>query len=270
MDLSKGGNMPYSKAHYYLIGLLIITLVAFWDSYFGKLMDAPVAHHFHGITATLWIILLAFQNWTIHNRKNHLHKVTGKLIFILLPLMIGSFTLVTWVGAQKSVGGHPFYIQFGQALLAADVLLTFSTSLQIYLALRWRRNVRLHSALMFGTLIGLLAPILSRLFPLFIPGMEITDLDTLYRFGYSMKLSVLISLIIPLMLYIYYRKDGWPWILAALIATLVYVLYATLGQTEIWAAIVIQITKINPVIMFSAGFSLGIMACLLGWIHGKK
>ena len=262
--------MPYSKAHYYLIGLLVITFVAFWDSYFGKLIDAPAAHHFHGITATLWILLLAFQNWSIHNRKHHLHKTMGKLIFVLVPVMVGAFTLVTWVGAQKSVGGHPFYMQFGQALLTADAFLTFSTPLQIYLALKWRNRVGLHSALMFGTLIGLLAPILSRFFPLFIPSMEITTLDTLYRFGYSMNLSILVSLIIPLLLYIFYRKDGWPWLLATFIAAMVYILYATIGQTDIWAAVVAAMAAISPMVMFAGGLYTGASGLRIGLASWEK
>ncbi len=261
--------MPYSKAHYYLIGLLGITVVAFWPSYFGKLNDAPIAHHLHGITSTFWILLLATQNWLIHNRKRVQHKAIGKIMFVLVPLMIAAFAMVTWVGAQKAIGDHPFYQQFGQALLTVDVMLTITTTLQIYLALKFRFNVRLHSALMLGTLIGLLPPILSRLLVDMIPSWNITGLDTLYKFGYGLHASIVISTIIGVILYFCYRRDGWPWILATLISALTYILYATVGQTQFWSEQTALITSFNPMFIFGFGFLLGLLACLLGWLHGK-
>ncbi len=262
--------MPYSKAHLYLIGLLIITLMAFWDSYFGKLLEAPLPHHLHGITSTLWILLIGTQNWLIHNNHRDLHRRFGKALFILVPLMTAAFAMVTWVGAQKSVGDHPFYVQFGQALLTADMFLLFSTPLQIYLALKLRKNIRLHSALMLGTLIGLLPPIVSRLVVNWIPAFNITSIETMHHFGYGLKISIAISLLIPLILYKYYRKDGWPWLLAAFIAAMVYVLYATLGQSAGWVEVVKWLATIPPTVVFAFGFLLGLVACVLGWVQGKK
>ncbi len=103
--------------------------------------------------------------------------------------------MVVFVGANKSVGLHPFYVQFGQALLTYDVLLLFIIAIQVYLTLKFRKNVKLHSALIFSTLFGLLPPILSRLLGVVIPALEITSLDTMYRFGYSLQISLLITFI---------------------------------------------------------------------------
>ncbi len=262
--------MPYSKAHFFLMGILVITLMAFWDSYFGQFLDASIAHHLHGLTATLWVLLLALQNWLIHHNRRELHRLMGKALFIFVPLMTAAFALVTWVGAQKAVGGHPFYVQFGQALLTTDMFLLFSTPLQIYLALKFRSNVRLHSALMLGTLIGLLPPILSRLVVNWVPAFNITSLETMKNFSYGLNISIVIGLLIPLVLYKFYRKDGWPWLLAALIIVMVYVLYATLGQTTVWAEVVKRMSIIPPAVVFGFGFLVGLLACVLGWVQGKR
>jgi len=261
--------MPYSKAHYFLLGLIVITVLAFWNSYFGVIDKAPVAHHFHGITSTFWILLIAFQSWLIHNNKRNLHRQFGKLLFLLIPMMIGAFALVTLVGAQKSVAQHPFYLQFGQALLTSDALLTVMTAVQVYLALRFRSNVRLHSALMIGTLIGLLAPIFARLLPNFIPQLEITDLDTMYRFGYSIHISQASSTLIGLSLFTLYKKEGWPWLLAVAIVLSSWLLYATFGQSQVWQNWVYSIAKLNPYFVYIGGFVFGLLACTLGWKHGK-
>jgi hypothetical protein len=261
--------MPYSKAHYYLISLLLITVIAFWDSYFGKLLDAPLAHHLHGITATFWIILLAVQSWLIHQKKRDMHRKFGKLVFIMAPLMLGAFALVILAGAHKSVAMHPFYVQFGQALILVDVLLLFSTALQIYLAFKLRHNVRLHSALIFGTLIGLLPPIISRL-ALIIPALSITSLETMYKFKYGLHFGFAFSFMITIILYIKYRKDGWPWLLATGIMAVSYLLYLTVGQMGMWQNIVYSIAILSPYLVYFLGFLIGLVACMLGWQQGKK
>ena len=262
--------MPYSKAHWYLLGLLIITFLAFWNSYFGMLHDAPLAHHLHGITATLWILLLAAQNWSIHQKRVSLHRKMGKVLFVLVPLMTAAFAMVTWQGAIKVVNQHPFYLLFGQALLTADVLLLFTTAIQIYLALRLRRQVRLHSALMLGTLIGLLPPILSRLFANYLPGMTIEGPDTLYRFGHCLHLSILVSIAIAMVIFFCYRKQGWPWLLAAAITGMMYALYATVGQTDWWQQMVHLLATVHPAVVFGFGFAIGLLASFLGWAAGNQ
>ena len=40
--------MPYRNAHYYLLGLMVLTGLAFWPSYFSVLPSASFAIHAHG------------------------------------------------------------------------------------------------------------------------------------------------------------------------------------------------------------------------------
>ena len=80
--------MPYRHAHWYLLLLFPLTGLAFWPNYFGKLGDSPYAFHVHGVTASLWIVLLAFQSWAIHRRRNHLHRSAGLASLALFPLFV--------------------------------------------------------------------------------------------------------------------------------------------------------------------------------------
>lgn len=261
--------LPYPYAHYYILALLILTVIGFWESYFGDLMEASVADHLHGITATCWIVLMAAQSWLIHHGNPAQHRSWGKALFIIVPLMTGAFALVTLVGALKSVAGHPFYQEIGQALLTVDVLLLLVTPALVFLALKVRRNVHLHSALMFSTLTGLMPPALSRLFANYVPALSINSLDELYKFKTSLQISVAISIIIALILYFRHRKHGWPWLLSAGISVLSYVLFATLGQTTIWNAVVKVLASAPAFIAFSMGTLFGVFAVLAGWQSGK-
>lgn len=261
--------MPYSKAHWLMLALLPVTLLAFWPSYFGILREAPLAHHLHGVTGTLWILLLAAQSFAIHSHRLPLHRTMGRLVFALAPLLIGAFSLVTWAGSQKSVAGHPFYEAFGRALLTGDALLVFATALLVYLALRHRRRVRLHSALMLSTVMGLLPPILARIFNFYVPGLMISGPETLYRFGQALQLGIALTVALGVFLALRHPRDGWPWWLASGIVALVYLLYGTLGQTVQWSQAVAEIASWSPESVFAFGALLGAMACVLGWRHGE-
>ncbi|MEX2498954.1 MAG: hypothetical protein WD397_08795 [Wenzhouxiangellaceae bacterium] len=261
--------MPYSKAHWFMLALLPVTLLAFWPSYFGILRDAPLAHHLHGVTGTLWILLIAGQSFAIHSGRFSLHRTAGRLVFVLAPLLIGAFSLVTWAGAQKAAVQHPFYEAFGRPLLTGDALLVFVTALLVYLALRLRRRVHLHSALMISTVMGLLPPILARVFNVYVPGLIISGPETLYRFGPSLLLSVAITAALGIVLGLCYRRHGWPWWMASGVVALLYLLYLTLGQTAWWSGAVAEIATWSPIAVFAFGAFLGAIACVLGWRHGK-
>ena len=261
--------MPYAKAHWFMLALLPVTVLAFWPGYFGNLRDAPLAHHLHGITGTLWILLIAGQSFAVHSRRLPLHRSVGRSVFVLAPLLIGAFCLVTWAGAQKSAAQHPFYEAFGRALLTGDSLLVFTTALLVYLALRHRRRVQLHSALMLGTVTGLLPPILTRVFNGYVPGLVISGPETLYRFGSALLLSIILTVTLGIVLALWRRPYGWPWWLASGILVLLYLLYATLGQTALWSGVVAEIATWSPIAVFTFGAVLGALACMLGWRHGQ-
>ncbi|WP_026374712.1 hypothetical protein [Aestuariibacter salexigens] len=257
--------MPYKTAHFYLLALIPITVLAFWPSYFGVLNKAPLAHHLHGITGTLWIVLLAAQVWSIHSRRTQMHRTMGKSLFVLVPIMNGAFAMVSLQGAQKFVSGAIFYDMFGKALLTVDILLTFITPMLVMLALMYRRNIRLHSAFMLSSIMGLLPPILSRLFAAIMPGMTIRGPDTLYRFEYCLQLSILVTALMCFYLYWRNRKDGWPWLMVAGMTVLYFAIYATLGQQAWWDAVVRQISEFSMLSAFVSGMLIGALACVFGW-----
>src|SRR4028119_1494920 len=97
--------MPYRNAHWWLLLLLPLTALAFWPNYFGNLRAAPYAFHVHGVTATLWILLLAAQSWTIHERKNALHRKLGYASFALFPFFFVGGLLVIHTMAEKVGAG---------------------------------------------------------------------------------------------------------------------------------------------------------------------
>ena len=92
----------------------------------------------------------------------------------------------------------------------------------------------------------------------------------MYRFEYALQLSMLLSVILGIVLALIYRRSGWPWLLAAFISGFSFALYATLGQTDLWArALVASLAALNPATTYLSGLVLGVIAVVFGWRHGK-
>ncbi|MGK7295481.1 MAG: hypothetical protein ACNS61_06570, partial [Candidatus Wenzhouxiangella sp. M2_3B_020] len=123
--------------------------------------------------------------------------------------------------------------------------------------------------LMICTVVGLLPPIMVRLFNFYVPGLIISGPDTLYRFGPALQLSIAVTAVLGVVLAIRYRRHGWPWWLVSGFVVLLYALYATVGQTTHWTGVVAEIAAWSPVAVFAFGALLGALACWLGWRHGK-
>ncbi|WP_348673794.1 hypothetical protein [uncultured Abyssibacter sp.] len=262
--------MKHRHAHWWLLALLPITVIAFWPSYFGRMPDAPPVHHLHGVTSTAWILLMAWQAWLFRQKNIALHRVTGRAMFVVVPLMVAGFAWVSLFGAVRASTGRLFYVEFGTALLTLDVLLTFTTPWLVYLALRYRQRMELHSALMIGTLMPLLNPVTARLLSNYVPGLQITGPDTLANFGTNLALASAVSTALPLALYLRQRSNRWPWLLSAAISAVGYVAYLTLGQTTLWTSWVLTAAQIPTPVVLTAGAALGAVACWTGMRHSTR
>lgn len=262
--------MPYRHAHGAVLALLPLTVLAFWPGYFGRLGEASFAHHLHGLTGTAWLLLVAAQSWTIQGGRRQFHRTLGKSSFVLGPLLVAGFALATHAGAVKAVADHPFYVMFGKALLTADVWLLLTTPVLLYLAFRFRRRAHVHGALMLATLIGLLPPMLSRLFAGFLPGLTVRGPETFHRFEYCIALAMGVSVAVALWLYRRHGRDGWPWLLAAALTAGSYLLYWTLGRLGIWSAIVADIAAAPAALLAAGGLLVGLAACLAGWFAPER
>lgn len=113
--------LPFPKAHWYVAAFLVITFAAFMPSYFAVLPDAPWVHHLHGITATLWIVLVITQNWSAHQRSWRMHAWSGMASLPLLPIFTIGGLLVTQHTLLKDT---VFKEMFGEALSIADLIVS--------------------------------------------------------------------------------------------------------------------------------------------------
>ena len=262
--------MPYRHAHWYLLLLFPLTGLAFWPNYFSKFTVSPYAFHVHGITASLWILLLAFQSWTIHGRRNALHRSAGAASLALFPFFLAGGLLVLQTMAVKFEAQEgPFYTLFGARLGLLDTVSSIALPFLFYRALRWRRKVHLHAGYMLAPILFLIPPIVSRVLPI-LPPFAITGPETFHRFGYGVHASL--ALTVGLAAFLYWRapKHGRPFLIVGGLTALQILLFETLGRAPAWESLYASLGRVPPPLVASLGLAAGILAGAAGWIGGQK
>lgn len=261
--------MPYRHAHWYLLLLFPLTGLAFWPNYFARLADSPAAFHVHGVTASLWIALLAFQSWTIHHRRNTLHRSAGWASLALFPLFLAGGLLVLQTMADK-VGTResPFYNLFGARLGAIDTVSSIALPFLFHAAIRWRRKVHLHARYMLAPILFLLPPIVSRLLPA-LPPLAITGPESFHRFGYGVHASDALAVAVAAFLYLKAPRHGRPFLVVGALVALQSLLFETLGRTREWEALYASLAHLPTPLVAAVGLAAGILAGAAGWIGGQ-
>lgn len=258
--------MPFVRGHYYIVLLLVITGIGFWPNYFSSLGEAPVAHHAHGITATLWIFLLIWQSWTIHNKKRKQHVVAGKISFVLVPLFLASGN---WVTKVTIINDTAFTKMMGISLAGIDLASVVFVAICFYLAMKHRKNVQLHSRYLLATAFPLIGPALARVIAFFVLEMK----DGLDSFKTALDITIMIILVLNLFLLWRDYKAGKP--LAPFGFMLAFSLtfplfFYWLGHTQVWDTWIRSYAGIDTPILLGAGMIMGLLSGYFGWQAGKQ
>lgn len=257
--------MPYRHAHFYLLLLAALTVLAFWPSYFSVLPNSPAAFHIHGFTASLWIALLSLQSWLIHHGAPEQHRAAGLASLVLFPFFAASNLLIVHSMATKfASAADPFNAQFGARLAALDLVATGAIGFLYWSGLRWRRKIHLHARYLLATVFFLFAPIFARLFGLYVPPLQLAPPD-FAKLPLNVELASLCAGLLALALAWKSPKQAGPWLLTAGLIGVQMLLFVTLGVFGPWEGTVRAIAMIPAPLLFGAGLAAGVMISWLGW-----
>ena len=148
-------NSPYVFGIFFLFALL-----AFWPGYFGRLFgDIPTHIHIHGITMTVWCLMLIGQGFLIRLKKQRIHKTVGKISYLLVPLIvISGFNSAHYLLSRINMPPENFY---SNASLMFSSLIAFGI---IYgLAIKNRKQPLVHARYMVATIFPIITPLTDRL-----------------------------------------------------------------------------------------------------------
>ena len=152
--------LDLSRSWKYFAGFLLLAAIAFWPTYLSQPRASSAYTHAHAISATAYMILLVVQSWAIGSRRVGLHRASGKLSYILAPLVIITIVLL----AHDRIGlasGEAYAIQTYILYLQLSLAVLFAVSYG--LAIWTRRSVARHSRFMVCTALTLVDPVLIRI-----------------------------------------------------------------------------------------------------------
>lgn len=89
--ISKDSIMKYKNFHLWMLIPFVISILGFSYSYYFNLANATFHQHVHGISATLWYILVIVQPYLIVRKQSfQRHKTLGTIGIILAGIVAGS------------------------------------------------------------------------------------------------------------------------------------------------------------------------------------
>ncbi len=167
-------KINFNTAGYYFLGFVAIVFLGFWSRYFSQLIagtgDNANYFHFHGIMAMVWIAMLIVQPMLIRRKKFELHRLLGKLSFIVMPLLVISLLMVTHYLGNVTNGE----LTFIDVTIGNNVGGGIGIILLFYIIAMWNRHdVDIHARAMIATAIPFIDPALARLLLGFFPNIPL-------------------------------------------------------------------------------------------------
>lgn len=142
-------------------------LWGFWPNYFAILSsDINWRFHFHGMTLIAWCVLMVTQAYLIRTNQRPLHRATGKISYLLVPLVLISTVLLSHHQEQPR---EIVFATFGVAITFTLLMqFLFAYSLAIYN----RHKPLIHARFMICTALPMIPPIYDRIIGIYIFPLE--------------------------------------------------------------------------------------------------
>ncbi len=188
----------YDKSVFAFVVFFAIALWAFWTSYYGKLTeDMAAAKHLHGIAMTLWCLMLIGQALLIRLKKNKLHKFTGKLAYVIAPLIVITGAHLAQITVHDMEPGTSLYYYWIALMFISLIVFAVLYGLSMW----YRKNPLTHARYMVCTIFPLFTPITDRLiykyFQELIPIVPVLEgMPLVQLIGFALADTLLITLLI--------------------------------------------------------------------------
>lgn len=153
----------HNRIGYAFVALLLICILGFYPTYISKfpeMVGFTSAHHFHGLMALLWILLLIVQPFLIRAKKYELHRQVGKLGYVIMPLLIISLFFVAKATYLRNIKIMPEADAL--AILPNGTVEIFDFAILFILAMYYRKKTAYHLRFMASTGLMMVGPGLGR------------------------------------------------------------------------------------------------------------
>lgn len=191
--------------------VMLISVLGFWDIYFGVGSDPLPHHHLHLATAFIWMCLLLLQLTLIARGSYRTHRKAGLVVLVAGPLLVATVAMLSVHSAHKGlVSGN------GDFLIVQNVMGTLELGSLIFLAFLLKKRRKLHGAFLLSTTILFMGIALFFVLISFVPQFKIEGPETFYRFQTASMTGQAVCLAVGVLFLVKDFRNGWPFLLAAL------------------------------------------------------
>lgn len=258
--------LPYKSTPYWVLLVIVVTVLGFWPRYFSSINTASFAFHIHGITATAWILLVGFQSWTIHHGKRKWHRKVGKMSFALFPFLAAGFVMIINVSAEGYMDVDNIYYHNLGPSFAWGLGVAFFAYLWFFLqALRHRRDVNLHASYMISTLFLIWEAPVSRIILGFVPAMSVGGPDDFYKISYAIIIGIAMAMLFAIYLYLRDPANRKPFLVTAGFMAVQIGGFLFLAEPEARSFLFNAYSELSPIVTVGIGFTLGVIVTWVGW-----
>ena len=198
----------YKRLHLWLLIPFIISVLGFFYSYYLNLANATFHQHIHGISATLWYVLVIVQPYIIiHHNNFKKHRTYGIIGIVLAGIVAGSaFTIIPLnINNVEELEPNGFFNPtFAYFATFYDFILVSMFILSVIMAILNVKKMEQHVQWLIASVLFVLSPGLLRLIGVIAIIMNGGDIE-----GITMVELAFPTLIVMLLLILfYYYKYG--------------------------------------------------------------
>lgn len=262
--------MPYRYAPFFVGFVLLVIMTGFWASYFGASDPIPLAFHVHAISSMTWLVLLIVQQVVMQRRAIELHRWLGRASFALFPFLIFGFVMIINLTAGNyAAGDGPVTMALGPSFGIGMGIAIIGYLTLFYLALKHRRNVKLHAGYMLATPLILFESPFSRVMGEYLPWMNVIGSDFPQTILDTIAISDAMVGVFALVLWARNRKHGAPWLITAGFVLLQAVVMWFAPFVPAITAGFAAYAAIPEGVTLALGIAAGAVTAWLGWEAGR-
>lgn len=251
---------------YLLIGAtMLVSILGFWDLYFGAEADPKPHHHLHVATAFMWLGLLLYQLRLIDRRKFADHRNAGRIVLFAAPLLVATTAMLSVHSAHAGVVSGE-----GDFLIVQNVMGTLELGLLIFMAFLLRENRKLHGSFLLSTTILFLGIALFFALISFAPPFRIEGPETFYRFQTASMTGQAICLALGLVFFVKDFRSGWPFMLPGLFFLFNEWLRFSLAEAGLIAPLTELVGSLSQPLTFLGSFAVVFAVLALTGLFGAR
>lgn len=263
--------MPYPRAHYYVLLVMVVIVAGFWPSYFAVWGSVPWQFHAHGIASSIWVTMVIAQSWTVHRGRIPLHRAVGRSSLLLFPFLIGGLAAIIDLTAKSYVAGDsPVRTMFGGSFLIGILLAIAAYVVLYYRALKFRRKVWVHSGYMLATPLILFESPFSRVLGMTVPPLAVSGPGDFHLILVAIMWGMAAELAIIAAIWLKYRDRAKPFLAAAAFIVAQMLAMSLMTESAILKSLLAVLGQMPSAVVIGAGFVVGALTSWAGWLAGKR